>query len=308
MIWIKRVPAPKKPLNIFLPHFGEYGWFLLRYVREVYDSKLFNKIICCKRGQEGYFPNATGFFYDWENPVPEVERQDSMGFKLHNDARVIEECARIKTEIIKNISLINHDTKHVVFPLEINCVKYQTEPGDLSIPNEFFKISPEIKCLNPIGIKTDVVIAPRFRQFDSQRNWPKENWELVIEEIKKLNLSFSICGSKETSFDFPDALHRSWEFESPDQEIEMMQNCMYFVGLNSGVTQLACLLKKDSMIIMQGEADPCFERYIKKSNPNAYIPERHKDRCSPHFISGFIGKTLKYMIESEERKRKGLPV
>ena len=43
--------------TIFMPWTGEYGVMLMYWIRFIHHTKAPHKIVCCKRGDEPYFPH-----------------------------------------------------------------------------------------------------------------------------------------------------------------------------------------------------------------------------------------------------------
>ena len=53
---------------LVLPYYGEFGHFVNSFIRQVHYLHAPAKIVCCRPGEEVYFPSATGFHYDWSDP------------------------------------------------------------------------------------------------------------------------------------------------------------------------------------------------------------------------------------------------
>ena len=59
---------------LVLPFYGEFGHFIYSFIRQVQMINAPNKIVCCKPGDEYYFPSAHGFFYDWSDPFSDDQK------------------------------------------------------------------------------------------------------------------------------------------------------------------------------------------------------------------------------------------
>ena len=66
-----------KPV-VFLPNYGEFGSTALKYVRIVEHTKSPHKIVCCRPGEEAYYPSADSYFHDWTYNL--IDDADRWGF------------------------------------------------------------------------------------------------------------------------------------------------------------------------------------------------------------------------------------
>ena len=64
---------------IFMSFQGELGWFVL-YIRLIYSLKCVEKVVCCKRGEEFFFPNVTSFIYDY--PIITSSDKEKKGTRI----------------------------------------------------------------------------------------------------------------------------------------------------------------------------------------------------------------------------------
>ena len=94
------ITAIQKALNFdksicVLPHYGEFGWLVQRHMRLVSLIKTPYLVVCCRHGEEVFYPNADEFYYGWEDSVPDTAK------KGYWDNYAVEE----KNRLIEDISL-----------------------------------------------------------------------------------------------------------------------------------------------------------------------------------------------------------
>lgn len=242
---------------VFMPHVSEFGWFILYYIRRVHRTQSDVKIVCCRKGQEIYFPTATDFYYDHfdTNPVIEKDRSGSGG-RFTGMPQWMSLWFKLQQKF-PNHEIINPETIN-----EMALGKTWFE--------DHFPITPVIDR----NLNVDIVIAPRNRELGPDRNWPEDYWITMLSAIEKAGYSYAISGAKDSSYDFSGAKYRTWEFPDASAEIELLQKCKMFVGLNSGVSHLACFLKCPSMIMFRGGWTNPFSSYFKWANPSMiFVPE-----------------------------------
>jgi len=201
------------PKVVFLPHYGEWGWFILHYIRLVHYFEAAEKMVCCRKGQEVYFPMATGFFYDWTDPIPDRHKKGYRDYDNEEKHRLIE----VLGERFPDFEIADQT--------KLPCV---THPP--------FEVVP---C-RLRGLHVDVLLGARRRQKGRGRNWP--HWQSLAHGIVAAGLEFGVIGSKGESYHVEGSKHNSWDFEDDDATVEMLSNCRVFVGTNSGTTHLATFL------------------------------------------------------------------
>ena len=82
----------EEPFNqvVILPHYGEYGHFLMTHVRVVHQVKARVKVVCCRPGEELLFPSASDFYYEWNSIFVDKERR---GLRNEWPVRQMRECS-----------------------------------------------------------------------------------------------------------------------------------------------------------------------------------------------------------------------
>lgn len=210
----------------YLPFRGEFGWYLLAFIKMVYSNHSPNKIVCIKHGHECLFPDTKEFYYDWQDISDDLKG----GAVATNDEE------EIKNRIIQkypndNITFISH--------IEIGWHN----------KHDFAQYSflPQNRVVN--NLKTNIVIAPRKRNVDSFRNWTKENWQYVVNKMVQAGLTVGMCGNKETSFDLENIAYKSYDYTDVDSDVEMLLNSQLVVCQESGIQYLSFLCKRPTICI-----------------------------------------------------------
>ena len=64
----RRVEDQRMRKVVYLPHYGEFGFLIMKHLRAVHNDQADVKIVCCERGNECLFPSATGSRTDCSGP------------------------------------------------------------------------------------------------------------------------------------------------------------------------------------------------------------------------------------------------
>jgi len=223
----QRLPTPMRPIEmvrlrmkvnpalhppvVFLPFVGEFGCMILYHIRFVHTYPAPRKIVCCRRGEEVFYPSAAEFDYDWQLDLPDTARS-KIGERVMQDP--------LWAGLVNRIS-----QKHEAIPVPSQyCYDYHVK----------FPVSPRRRR----GLAVDVVLAPRVRQFQSQRNFNR--WEELADAIAANGFSVGCVGKEDTSLRIRASSLNSWDCPDPtDAMIEMLGSCRAYVGTDTGPTHLA---------------------------------------------------------------------
>ena len=214
--------------KIYLPFIGEFGWYIFTFVKRIHGDPATNKIVCCKRGHECLFPTATDFFYDWQ------DIQDSQKAGIYEDFSH-------ETELKQRIQ------SHFNLPSDVEWSSPSSNgwhdkhdyANNIFIP----------KSLMPHDLKADVVITPRHRGMDEHRNWTAENWQYVVNELNKRNISVATCGAKDSSYILEGVKHNAYDYIDVDSDVELMNNAKLVITQESGMQYLSFLCQRPTMCI-----------------------------------------------------------
>lgn len=233
-----------KPV-VILPFYGEFGWFLLSYVRMVHYFEASQKIVCCHRGDESYFPSATAFYYDWKDLFDDSARQ---GFRnewpIAAPRRVFAAEQELKDKLTQLYA--DHDLVRFDYPIPLHLLKYFPMPV----------LDPQTS----IDTQVDIVVCARrrltpTRPSDQERNYP--HWLEILQPLVDQGYSVGMIGKRETSFSFDQITTAAWEFpHSTDAMISMLQNSRLYIGTDTGPTHLATLLRRPQIVFRyEGDAE-----------------------------------------------------
>ena len=212
----------------FLPFRGEFGWYLMTFVKRVQGYNHTNKIVCIKSGHEALFPTASNFFYDWKDCLD----NEKAGIFTNQDE-----------ELIKNkiINFMGTDDIHFVSSSETSW-----EEKD-SLSNNTFIPKP---CHNYIdNFVVDICLCPRKREVDAHRNWTKEKWQTVVNILNANNITTAICGTKDTSFNLENVKYKSYDYIDVDTDIKLMLNSKLVIVQESGLQYLSFLCERPTFCI-----------------------------------------------------------
>ncbi len=218
---------PTNKFVCFLPFLGEFGWYIMTHVKRVQGYNHSNKIVCVKSGHECLFPKAKQFYHDWKD----IEDNQKAGiYEIHDHE------TELKNKICDHF---NTDDIHFISTSEVSWDEKLSLANNVFIP----------KSLHNIGLKTDIVITPRNRKIDPHRNWTAENWQHVINKLVDNNISIGLCGTKNTSFNLNNVLHKSYDYIDVDSDVELMNNTKLVISQESGLAYLSYLCKRPTFII-----------------------------------------------------------
>ncbi len=218
-----------KPVNThvcFLPFRGEFGWYLMTYVKRFHAFNHENKIACIKHGHECLFPSAKHFFYDWGD----ILDNKKAGIIPMQDGETIKR--KVKQQF-------GTDDIYFSSPTDAGWPEKTSLSGHTFIP----------KNINSFGLNVDVAITPRFRKIDILRNFPKEYWQYIVDGIVKEGYTVGVCGQKDTSSNLKNITHKAFEHIDVDSDVEIMNNAKVVISQESGLLYLSFLCKRPTLVI-----------------------------------------------------------
>jgi len=228
-------------MKVFLPFIGEFGWYLMNHVKRIHADPAPDKIVCCKKGHECLFPTASQFYYDWADVA------DGYKAGIHDDAS-------------HEPALQQAITQH----FQLDEVEWDTPTTHgWHDKHTYAAHTFKPKCLLPYELKADVVITPRFRQMDSLRNWPIENWQFVVDQLNLRNISVAVCGAEGSSYHLEGVKFNSWDYTDVDSDVELMNSAKLVITQESGLQYLAFLCEKPTF---------CIDHYHKDHGSDLHRP------------------------------------
>jgi hypothetical protein len=218
---IRRMRQPTGEDTLFLPWLGEYGSFVLYWIRYVHFHGAARKTVCCARGDEVYFPSASGFVYDWTDPIPDAR-------KVGTGCRGI--AAEAQAELRRYLG-----AAYAGYRLE--------SAGPMPLPASFAELTFPLTPALRRGLAVDVVLGCRRREFAPQRNWP--HWTPLVERLKAEGLRVGVIGRQD---DLPCADIRSWDYGDASAVVELLQECALYIGTDTGTSHLAAFCSTPAII------------------------------------------------------------
>jgi len=219
-------------MKCYLPYRGEFGWMIMCFVKKFHADPSPDKIICCKKGHECLYPTATGFFYDWQD-VPDSQKAGVYEVK---DEESIKE--QVRTQ---------YPNKEIEF-VPLSEVGWHNK-------HDFAQYTFIPQSKHNLGLNVDIVITPRNRLMDPQRNWTKENWQLVVNALCHNGLTVGVCGAADSSFDLQNITYKSYNYIDVDSDVELMNNAKLVITQESGMQYLSFLCQRPTFCIDHYHAD-----------------------------------------------------
>lgn len=214
----------EKAMKIILPYYGEFGFFIRRYVLWVNNKFVDEDImVCCKKGQECLFPGVSKFFYEWCDADDKLKGKGEALIRYRDEKLV-----SLLSDKYNGCELILGS-----FPPLFNYTNVPTV---------------NVKDLSDKYPKVDVLLGTRKRQLGSGKNY--KHWQSVVNFLKEKDLSVGIIGTMGTTF-IPDNVDViSYEISNTTECIVgMMQNSKIIINTDSGLAHLCRLLELKQTVI-----------------------------------------------------------
>jgi Flp pilus assembly protein TadD len=192
---------------IIPPYHGEFGSLLIRHVRFVHELDAREKLVCCRRGQEMFYPTATGFVYEWEDPGADVS--------IPGDGPKGKAPQREGYTPVDPVYRIHEPWK-----------KFK-----LSAPHRL----PAVDVA--LGVRQ------RTQKFEAEGREPSRNWthwDWLATQLRKAKLSVGLVGHPSSSqnvqsdavaWDHPDGFNAG--------SVDLLTHCRVYLGTDTGTTHLA---------------------------------------------------------------------
>lgn len=230
---------------LFLPSLAEFGHFILTHVRQVFFHNSRERIICCRPGEEVWFPSRhsdqkTRFFTDWVDPIPDHRRAGS----------------------IRAAVAWPHIQK--MFPNH-----HPVVAGNLTMEEEWMEIFADQQipyAPKRRGLHVDVVLGIRQREYMPIKNW--QHWQWLTDKLRAKGLTVGVVGRKETAF-VPEGVEAfSGDYKDSDAGIEMIQNCRLYCGSDTGVSHMAASLNANMVVFRCPQGGRDFIPIMQAQNKN----------------------------------------
>lgn len=256
----------------FMPWVGEYGVMLMFWVRYINTVRAPYKIVCCRKGDEPYFPTANEFFYDWVDPVVDAAKNGT-GWRAADSAEIFDVRDKLYNKY-PNAAIME------VFrlPQRPKCYKFCNIPVDLQ---------PVVKR----DLKADIVLGCRKRAYNPHKNWI--HWGTVVRAFKAAGYTVGLVGSKPTSFDIEEADVRAWQFgidADTNANIELIKNAKVYIGTDTGTTHLASMCNTP-MIVFKDNSEWEMMTFALRTN-KGYSEHLEDGWVNPQSV---IDSTLRYL-------------
>lgn len=250
----------EKP-TIFLPYHGEFGAVIERLIKIVDFHKSKRKIVCVRKGDELYFPSANGFYYDWNDFVPDRYRRGfHWGRCPKNEKKKMQQLLHEEFEKIKNLFGTEEEVNYV------HLWKFDNDHV-YSKYSKHFRVDLDYK--EEYDINVDVVISPRLRNSRPENNY--NHWEDIVNSLNKEGFSVGAIGSESASQRLTGVVN-SWDFENNSNAIiQMLKTCKLYIGLDTGVTHLASMLSIPMIVFSHANQKWYLTYYAKDLTTNYFI-------------------------------------
>lgn len=251
--------------TIFMPNYGDFGPVAHKLIKIIHFFKAPAKIVCCKKGEEAYYPSADGFYYRWEDFVEEKHK-----WAFFSKGKISGLGANEKYLIYKEKYCDEYNRIKLEFGDSWNYVELWKFSVDFIFEKYDhlfrFKLSPK----TTYNISTDVVISPRNRESRKESNFL--HWEDIIDKLNNKGYSVGCVGSKEESFDLENSAINAWDYEDLSSAvIELLSNCKLYLGLDTGVSHLAGFMSVPMILFSDANPTLYSTNYMKRMTKNYFL-------------------------------------
>lgn len=233
---------------VFLPCLGEFGYFIVKWIRYVHFFEAGRKVVCCREGHQVFFPSADEFIVA-PDLIPDCKRRGASCRPWTRNALVRYHASLLSDE-------------RMFFCFEYPFVGEEFGKDKL-VGN--FLLKPKVR-----GLKVDVVLAPRRRFMGRTAKYNLDLWPGVLARLRGAGLSVGVIGARESSLDLRGDLV-SWDFPDDDACIEMMMNARVVVSPNCGMVHLAIFLRRP-MVLVHNRSGMGFYMDLQRDMSVPFIP------------------------------------
>ncbi len=259
---LKLMEEGSKHPTVFLPNYGEFGSTIHKLIKMVYFYDCPEKIICCKKGEEAYYPNASGFCYDWQDFVEERHKWGFFTKKKLAGSEKYKEYQKLFNKDFSNIKQIFGEKYNYIQLWMFNIDHIFNKHSHRFV----FDLLPKIKN----NIYADVIISPRDRKSREENNF--QRWEKIIKELNCNGYSVGCVGSKNQSMRIENSSVNSWDYEdNANAVIELLSNCKLYLGLDTGVSHLASFMSVPMIVFSHSNQKHYFTYFMRDINKNYFL-------------------------------------
>lgn len=251
--------------TVFLPNYGEFGSTIHKLIKLVYFFDCPRKIVCCRKGEEAYFPNADDFFYDWESFV---EEKYKWGFFTKKRLTGIGKNHRYR----EYQNLLTQDVNNIknVLGENLNYIPLWTLKKTPIFEKYHRHFTFDLKPIKEQGAKADIIISPRNRSSRQENNFLE--WDKIISVLNERGYSVGCVGSKNQSLHLPQSRANSWEYaDNASAVIELLSSCKLYLGLDTGVSHLAAFMSIPMIVFSHSSQSHYLTSYMAEINKNYFL-------------------------------------
>jgi hypothetical protein len=219
--WAKATKAGDGKPCLFLPFLGEFGHRWMYHVRRVHFSTATRKVVCIQPGEEAMYPTATEFFYEWQHPLDDNAREGT--------DRIYRDWTQLR---FKFPDLFSVQGGGLCFDLERRCIA----------PTERMTFTPKAR-----GLMADVCIGTRARGLNPRQNWT--HCQLIANACKARGLTFATIAHPAVGYHLDGEVCMSGDYADIDAPIELIQNCRFYFGQDSGVAHMVSTIGKPMAVL-----------------------------------------------------------
>jgi hypothetical protein len=222
----------------------------MNHVKRIHAYNASKKIAFIKPGHECLFPSVDEFVYDWQD--------------IHDDQ---------KAGVVTNANrLLMVDQIVIKYGSDIKIVSHEETSWD---EKESLAAHTFIPCnKHDHNLKVDVVISPRKRNMDPQRNL--DCWQKIVDQFIERGMTVGVVGNKIATAQLNGITHYSSDYIDVDTDVELIRSAKICVAQDSGMAFVMMMCRKPLYMLDHEPINPVRDLH---RDPNVFfeVVDIHKD-------------------------------
>lgn len=250
-------------MKVVLPFRGEFGIKVYWYVPAVHAIPG-EKVVYGEAGQEALYPSAR--FVSVRRHPDDGKRRNH----YHTDGDFVREIeARARREYGPGVELLKPTAKS-------RRARFVPEP------------------VERYGIRADVVVCPRWRQYGASKNWGA--WPLVVDRLMREGLDVFAAGARESSYDVN--CETAWDHPRDlDATLEAMHSAKLVLATDAGLAHLAVLAGRPLLMVVH-EKNRIAPGPSSDENGRVMDPEYGPVKIKRFLEANHVGSEIKLLSHS----------
>jgi len=258
--------------TVFMPNYGEFGQIIDKVIKVVHFFEAPEKIICCKPGEEAYYPSGDDFYYDWTyDLIDDVHKWGSFTkrkyWKEYKVRAQNEKYSYYKKYAGQEAQRIREHFGNKYNFVDLWVFNQRDMMWTTNYSHLFhFELKPRKQIP---GLYADVIISPRNKQCRADNNF---DWTEFCNVMTSAGYKIGCVGAKETSQNITNSSANSWDYDdSASAAIQLLRDCKLYVGLDTGPSHLASFMSVPMIVFQHNNPTDSSHWIMEKMTRNWFL-------------------------------------